>query len=171
MSTPPVAGGEMVRGRRARWVAWVLLCWCLVMVARGHGIAPAALLLAVAPESAPAASILAALGITLLAASLVPRRPTPYVWLSIGGMFCLGLSLMAILPLSELAVLTVATMVPFLFVSSVWASRLDGPGITEPVSARAHRSRAPLPGRRTYPNDLAIDGSRRAVSTDDAESD
>jgi hypothetical protein len=132
----------MGRGRRARWAAGVLLCWCLVTVAGGHGLAPAALLLAWMPESAPEASILAGLGITLLAASLVPREPRLYAWLSLGGLFCMGLSGMALLPLSDFAVLTVATMIPFLFVSSVWASRLDL-GITEPVPAPRSPERGP----------------------------
>lgn len=134
MSTPPATGFPMGRGTRARWMAGVVLCYCIVLIPRGHGIAPAALLLVVTPDSAIGAAVLGALGLTLLAASLVPGRPALYSRLAVGGLVCLGLSLVAALSLSELVVLTFATMMPFVFVSSVWGSRLPLDGESAPRS-------------------------------------
>lgn len=113
------------RGRRAGWAAGVLLCYGLVLVARGHGIAPAALLLAVEPAASTEASVLGGVGVALVALSLVPRVPKVYAWMAFVGMFCLGLSLLTAMELSEIAVLTLVTMIPFIAVCGVWASRMD----------------------------------------------
>jgi hypothetical protein len=128
--------GEMSRGERARRAAWVLLCFGMVVIAAGHGVAPVALMLVFAPV--PAASAAGALGVLLLAASLVAGKRAHYVGAAGGALASLAISLLLVLPETELVPLTLLTALPFMIVSTRWIGRLlDLTAITEPISAPA----------------------------------
>ncbi len=116
----------MKRGERVVHAMFLSVLYCIVPIARGHGVGPVALMMVV-PDFPLRIKIAGCSGLALLLAALLSANPIAYRWATSVGIVLCCISIILTSAESEPAFITLIFAIPFAAYASLWTGKAGLP--------------------------------------------